>query len=275
MTSAAVVGKVKWILGTKAVGHMGTLDPQGEGVLLIGVGKGTRLFDYLLKKDKVYEADFCFGYETDTLDGDGKVIKSTEIVPSLQELNEKAASLLGKIWQMPPNYSAKSVGGVRAYKLAREGKEVDLKPAEVEIFDINITQINDTTYKFIIACSSGTYIRSICRDIAYACHSLATMTAIKRLKSGKYLIKNSINLNELENLKEHAIESLDITLSNLAKYELNIAQKKQLDNGMTIALTHLNKTPDCQEFLVYCDNILYGIATQFDNYFKLKTYLKA
>ncbi|MCL2555777.1 MAG: tRNA pseudouridine(55) synthase TruB [Firmicutes bacterium] len=275
ITSTAVVSKVKWILQTKTVGHMGTLDPQGEGVLLIGVGKGTKLFDYLLKKDKVYEANFEFGYETDTLDKDGKVVKTCEKIPSLDELNFNIKSLLGKIQQLPPNYSAKNINGERAYKLAREGKEVILKPSEIEIFDIKIIQINKSTFKFIIHSSSGTYIRSICRDIAYLCNSLATMTSIIRLRSGKYLIENSINLDELVQIKENAIESLDKALSKLHRYDLRPNHKKQLDNGMTMHISALNDTPKTEKFLIYCDNILYGIAIQKDNYFKLKTYLKS
>jgi len=275
ITSAAVVSKVKKILGTKTVGHMGTLDPQGEGVLLIGIGKGTKLFDCMLKKDKIYEADFCFGYETDTLDGDGKIINICKKIPSIDELNSKIQLFLGKIQQLPPNYSAKNIDGIRAYKLAREGKEVILKPSEVEVFDIKIICATPPVYRFLIHCSSGTYIRSICRDIAHSCNSLATMTSISRLRSGKYLIKDSITLDELEQKKETAIENLDNALSNLRRYDLSVSHKKQLDNGMTIAVSALNSIPEDQEFLVYCDNILYGIALHFDGYFKLKTYLKA
>jgi len=274
ITSAAVVASIKKILNTKTVGHMGTLDPQGEGVLLIGVGKGTKLFDYLLKKDKLYQADFEFGYETDTLDGDGKIVRACEIIPSLDELNSKIAGLLGKISQMPPNYSAKSIDGVRAYKLAREGKEVVLKPSEVEVYDIKIIHSVPPVYKFLIHCSSGTYIRSICRDIAYACNSLATMTSISRLKSGKYLIEESITLEDLKIKKQTAIEGLDKTLSALSRYDLDISHKKQLDNGMTIPTSVLDENPKHPEFLLYCDNTLYGIAAHSDGYFKLKTYLK-
>ena len=273
ITSAAVVSKVKKILNTKTVGHMGTLDPQGEGVLLLGIGKGTKLFDYLLKKDKIYEANFTFSYETDTLDGDGKIIKSCEKIPTLEELNAKIPLLIGKQQQLPPNYSAKSIDGIRAYKLAREGKEITLKTAEVEIFNMKIIQSNPPVYKFLIHCSSGTYIRSICRDMAYSCNSLATMTSITRLKSGNYLIDDSITLKELEIKKDAAIQNLEQALSSLKRFDLPLEYKKQIDNGMTISLSAFNYPPD-SDFLLYCNNILYGIASISDKYFKLKTYLK-
>ena len=121
MTSASAVARVRRILGERAVGHMGTLDPQGEGVLLIGVGKATRLFDFYLNKDKVYRATFTFGYATDTLDGDGAVIEDGRPIPEEAALRTALTKSVGAVEQMPPAYSAKSVGGVRAYRLARQG----------------------------------------------------------------------------------------------------------------------------------------------------------
>ena len=114
ISSAAAVGQVKRILGRKDVGHMGTLDPDAEGVLLIGVGKATRLFDFFLNKDKVYVAEFTFGYETDTLDGSGTVIAMTDKIPSAEEIKAVLKKFIGKISQFPPKYSSKSINGRRA-----------------------------------------------------------------------------------------------------------------------------------------------------------------
>ena len=151
LSSAAVVGKVKHILGTRAVGHMGTLDPMGEGVLLMGVGKGTRLFDWFLGKSKTYEATFRFGIMTDTIDSTGTVTGNTDVVPTAGGIADVLPSLTGDVMQMPPAYSAKSVGGVRAYKLARAGRAVELKPAAVHIDTIELLgKTGENEYQFRI-----------------------------------------------------------------------------------------------------------------------------
>ena len=138
-TSQDVVSVIRKVLSTREVGHMGTLDPQGEGVLLVGIGKGARLFDLMLKKDKVYEAEFDFGYETDTIDGDGV-----------------CSRMIGDCDQIPPKYSAKNINGRRAYDLAREGKEFTLKPCKIKIFDLKLLyKTGENKYKFkiwIISC---------------------------------------------------------------------------------------------------------------------------
>ena len=126
ITSSAAVVACRKILGTKAIGHMGTLDPMGEGVLLLGVGKATRLFDYYLRKDKVYEAEFAFGYETDTLDIEGTVTSRAAHIPTQEEIAAVLPQCTGRKMQVPPMYSAKSVNGVRAYALARAGKSAEL-----------------------------------------------------------------------------------------------------------------------------------------------------
>ena len=136
---------------------MGTLDPQGEGVLPVGIGKATRLFDLLLSKDKVYEAVFKFGYETDTLDKDGIIVKTSDVLPTENQIIEAARKFIGKINQVPPRYSAKNINGVRAYDLARRGKEVNLQPASVEIFDFTLLrQVGEDEYLFRVGCSART-----------------------------------------------------------------------------------------------------------------------
>ncbi|MCL2798256.1 MAG: tRNA pseudouridine(55) synthase TruB, partial [Firmicutes bacterium] len=140
LTSAAAVAKVRRILGEKYVGHFGTLDPQGTGVLLLGVGKAARLFDYFLGKEKVYEADFAFGYTTDTLDGDGEVVGSADVLPQKPDIVAALPALTGQLLQMPPAYSAKSVGGVRAYDVARRGGVPELKAAPVTVHSFELIE---------------------------------------------------------------------------------------------------------------------------------------
>lgn len=200
MSSFFAVKKVARILGVKKAGHMGTLDPYGTGVLLIGVNKGTKLFEEYLNKTKTYIATFHFGYETDTLDSEGSVIKENDKVVTIQEIERILPSFLGKKNQMPPNFSAKKINGKRACDLIREGKEVELKPKEIEIFKIEcINSFNDNNFVFEITCSSGTYVRSICRDLAYKLSTYGTMVSIIRTKCGAFCIENSCTLDALQN----------------------------------------------------------------------------
>ncbi len=271
ITSSDAVVACRKILGTKAIGHMGTLDPAGEGVLLIGVGKATRLFEYYLKKDKEYEAEFCFGYATDTLDGDGAVCETTQTIPSKEDMISVLPEFVGKQMQIPPQYSAKSIGGVRAYKLARNGVVADLKACEVEIHNIELVrQTAENTYLMRIRCSAGTYIRSVCRDIAKRLNSCATMVSIKRTKCGRFSAENSVSFKELEKSKESALVSVETALEDLPNVTLSDEFYTPLCNGIKIKASREEK--GC--YALYCKNELFGIAENIDGNVKIKTYLR-
>ena len=270
ITSSDVVSRVRKILGTKAVGHMGTLDPQGTGVLLIGVGKGCRLFDFFLKKDKEYIAEFEFGYTTDTLDKDGVVTDKTAVLPDKTSILGALQALTGNVAQIPPLYSAKSIDGVRAYKLAREGKQVELKPANVRIDKIELLeQTGENKYKFLIACSSGTYIRSICRDLAISLNSLACMTSIHRAKAGEYTDSTAVTLEELQTQKQSAIINLETALKNVPRVDFAETDYQRILNGIKI---DCNATHD--HFTIYCKNELFGIGKSKEGKLKITTFLK-
>jgi tRNA pseudouridine55 synthase len=161
------------------------------------------------------------------------------------------------------------VGGVKAYKLARDGENVELKTARVKIFDIQLIGSRSPTYRFKIHCSSGTYIRSICRDLAYSLGSLATMTAIKRTRAGKYRVEDSVTLQQLENLGEQALESVEDALSGLERVDIPLEYKRPLDNGVRFRLDSAPK-----QFALYCDKVLYGIAVNDNDGVRVATYLK-
>ena len=212
MTSSDVVVKVRGILrkasGEKQkVGHLGTLDPIGTGVLPIAVGSATRLFDYMQEKVKVYRATFVFGQTTDTLDITGKITGESDAFPTREQIDVAVSAIHGEIDQIPPQYSAKSVDGVRAYDFARKGIEVDLKPKRITIYYIKTVdcdldgtpyKLDKNEYAFEIACSSGTYIRSIARDLAGALGTVAYMSSIHRIKSGDFEIQDAVTLTDFE-----------------------------------------------------------------------------
>ncbi len=200
MSSSLAVQIVKRTIKPNKIGHLGTLDPLGTGILLIAVNKATKLFDEYLKKDKTYRAVFYFGKETDTLDSEGKVIKENDVDISLNRLVEVSKKFEGEFEQMPPLYSAKKINGKKAYELARQGKEVQLKTRHIHIYSCKVlSQIKKNTFMFEIKCSSGTYIRSICRDIANALSTYGIMLAIIRTKCGIYTLNDSCTLEDIKN----------------------------------------------------------------------------
>lgn len=277
ITSSDAVCKVRKILCMKAVGHFGTLDPIGEGVLPLGVGKATRLFDYMLKKDKVYEAEFEFGFETDTLDRTGTITENGGKIPTLEEVEKILPSFMGKQLQMPPVYSAKSIGGKRAYELARDGKEVFLKPCEIEIFELKaVRQNNSNIFRFKIHCSSGTYIRSFGRDVARRLGTYATMISIKRLRSGIFEIADSITLEELEKKKENALIGIESALSDLKAIEIRETYYDKLLNGVKLSASIIDADLKHNEkFLLYCRGELFGLAsTDINDHIAIESYLR-
>ncbi|MDR1940464.1 MAG: tRNA pseudouridine(55) synthase TruB [Clostridiales bacterium] len=213
MTSNDVVVRVRRrlreISGDKKikVGHLGTLDPAAEGVLVVAFGRATKLFDAFLDKKKRYAAEFTFGAETDTLDRDGKILSEGGAIPGIDALREAAKKLTGEVWQTPPLYSAKSVNGKKAYDMARRGEAFELPPKRVVINDIEILSIEGDKAVVIVDCLGGVYIRSIARDLAALCGTTAYMSALRRLEAGVFKLSESITLDAFMSLANDGIES--------------------------------------------------------------------
>lgn len=235
VSSGFVVNKIKRITNEK-VGHLGTLDPSASGVLSIAVGKATKFFDYFLNKDKEYVALAKFGVLTNTLDSDGEILKREDVQVSLEDIKKVLPSLCGKVDQIPPIFSSKNVNGERAYDLARQGKQVVLEPKKVQIYSIKAEKLTQNNlFRIKIHCSSGTYVRSIIRDIAEKIGTVATTVCIIRTCSGKFEISDSITLDELaKNPEKHLIKINSIL--NLPEIELSLLQAKDLFSGKEIML---------------------------------------
>lgn len=203
-TSADVVRKIKFTLQNRfkinklKVGHAGTLDPLAQGVLVICVGKATKVAEELQAQPKEYIADICFGATTPSFDLETDIDATypvehitTETIDSVLE------SFKGEIDQLPPVYSAKYVDGVRAYEKVRNGEHVELRPSRVTIYDLERISYADTTLKVGVRCSKGTYIRSLARDISEALGTGGHLTALVRTASGGFTIENSLTIDEL------------------------------------------------------------------------------
>ena len=272
ISSAYAINRIKKLFKGHKVGHMGTLDPLAEGVLPLAVGKSTRLFDFLLDKTKVYIAEFTFGYQTDTLDRGGKIVKEGGKIPTLSEVESVMPKLVGKVMQVPPSFSAKNVKGERSYNLARRGVEVELKPKEVEIDGVKILSSNGSVFTFEINCKGGTYIRSICRDMANFLGTFATMTALKRTVSGAFSLENSVSEEDVR--KATDIKQLLIkpdSVLTLTKVKLNKYQSVELLNGRPFELDVKDGT-----YSVYDnDDVFVGVGIVLCKSLKIKAYIKS
>lgn len=201
MTSHDVVQKVRTILREKRIGHTGTLDPLATGVLVLCVGKATRIAQYLEAGIKEYEAVMHLGVTTDTLDAEGRVLEKRGYVPPGNEkVLEIVHRFIGQIMQRPPAYSAIKVAGVPSYKLARQGKAEPLKERVVTIHNIKVTAYKDPLVELTVTCSKGVYIRTLCADIGEALGMGAHMTSLVRTRSGRFDIGHSIALKDLADL---------------------------------------------------------------------------
>lgn len=237
-TSFDVVNKLKFKLKPLKVGHLGTLDPMATGVLLVTVGKATKLFDLMQEKTKTYIATFEFGYATDTLDATGIVEETCKTVPTEQEIASVLPKFVGKVNQIPPKYSAKSINGTRAYNLARNGVEFELKPKEVEIYSIKILDFKGCSVKFEITCGSGTYIRAIGRDIAKELGTLATMTSLVRTKVGDFDLNKTVDIRNIEEI-DNEILPIKVVL-NYETLNLSNSEQFKILNGQTLILNKTN-----------------------------------
>ncbi len=212
MTSHDVVNKVRRIVGTKKVGHTGTLDPDAEGVLPVCINRGTKVADMLTFSDKRYTACFKLGITTDTLDISGNVLEKRPVNVTEQQIVEAIKSFEGVIEQIPPMYSAIKVGGRKLCDLARKGIEVERKSRRVEIYEINILDVKDNSFTIDVKCSKGTYIRTLGSDIGEKLGCGAVMTSLVRTQSSIFEINDSVKLDDLtpENYKNHVILAVDL-----------------------------------------------------------------
>ncbi len=195
-TSAYVVNRVKR-LTKSSCGHLGTLDPLASGVLPVGIGNATRLFDYFLSKEKCYRARFRFGKTTPTLDAESEP-EGEGRVPEEGEIQAVLSRFVGTVEQVPPQYSAVCVNGKRSYELARKGGEVDLPSRRVRIFSFSLLgRTSPDEFEFSVVCGGGTYIRALSRDVAAALGTVAYTTALRRTASGPFTEENAVPLSSL------------------------------------------------------------------------------
>ena len=218
---------------TKKVGHTGTLDPLATGVLVLCVGKATKLVDLITSNDKEYIAEVTLGIETDTLDSEGEVLKKEDVNVTKMDIENTLNSFVGKYMQEVPIYSAVKVNGKKLYEYAREKKEVTLPKREVEIKEIELIDFNINKFTFRVKVSKGTYIRSLIKDIAAKLNTVAIMSNLRRTKQGIFDIKDAYTLEDIEN-GNYKIISISDSLKDIYTVDMDDILYKKVCNGVRI-----------------------------------------
>ena len=236
-TSHDVDAIVRKTLNIKKVGHTGTLDPNATGVLPILLGKGTKLSKYLINHNKIYEATLKLGEKTDTADIEGKITEEKDVKKenlSQENVTKILKEFIGKSKQVPPMYSAIKVNGKKLYEYARKGQTIEIKPRKIEIYGIELLNINNNEISFKVHCSKGTYIRTLCENIAEKLETVGYMKELKRIEVGEFNIKNAITLKELESKKGKALISIEEFLKDKQLINLNSKKVKLFLNGVNL-----------------------------------------
>ena len=264
-TSHDIVRKAKKILNTK-VGHTGTLDPNATGVLPLLIGKGTQISKYIINHDKTYEAVLQLGQKTDTADSEGKIIESKIVADKCIEneyVNKVLKTLIGKQQQIPPMYSAIKINGKKLYEYARKGQQIEIEPRTIEIYQIELIRIDKTNrqIEFRVHCSKGTYIRTLCENIAEKLDTVGYMKELNRTQVGEFKIEDAIQIEELEKNKNI------ITIEKYFEKNKNInLDKKRLQ----LFLNGVQLTWQLEEgiYKIYCEQQFIGIGTIKNNLLK-------
>lgn len=278
MSSFDAVRVVKKVAGTGKVGHTGTLDPEATGVLPICIGRATKIIDYIMDSEKVYEVTLKLGIRTTTYDLEGEVLEERD--PSHlteEEILNSINSFKGEYSQIPPMYSALKQNGVRLYELARKGIEVERKGRLINIHNLEDVKINNPYISMKVTCSKGTYIRSLCYDIGEKLGVFATMMQLNRVKTSVFSQEKSININELtkENINDYIL-SMEEALEKYDKIVVNKKYVKLLVNGVRVADGRFTKDKVINNKLyrVYDDeNNFIGLGERNDAGFKIEKLL--
>ena len=260
-SSHDMVSFTRKLLNEKGVGHTGTLDPIATGVLPVLVGNSTKLCEMLSGQDKKYRAVLRLGIVTDTMDITGNIIKQSDIVPDESDVLDAVQSFTGEILQTPPIYSAIKINGRKLYEYARKGIEINPEPRKISVYSIEACKINSLEYELDIYCSKGTYIRSLCNDIGEKLKCGGTMSALTRISSGNFDIKDSFSPEYLEEIKSQrgtdGLRSLLISPEEMLKniifksVILDEVYSKQAKNGAAIYISKTSGYTKIEDDIVF------------------------
>jgi len=272
MTSYDVVHEIKKLCNTKKVGHTGTLDPEASGVLPICIGKATKIADYIMSDYKVYKAELKLGITTDSYDRVGKILSTNVVNTDEKTVIDVIKGFIGESYQVPPMYSAIKVNGQKLYDLARQGIEIEREARKVYFYEIEIINVNLPYVEFLVKCSKGTYIRSLCYDIGNKLGCGAAMWNLERVATGNFKLTDAIRLDKLtsENVSEYIIPITE-ALSKYESIHIDTKYEKQLLNGVVLNNQNVLTNIDLDKlYKVYLgENRFIGLGRKSESGFKI------
>ncbi len=269
ISSAGLVGKVKKILGKVKIGHTGTLDVEAEGVLPLAIGEATKLVQFLIDAKKEYRFKVQFGSSTDTGDKAGKILKTTDHIPTKTEAEAVCEKFIGIITQTPPAFSALKISGVPAYKLARAGQEVILKPRNIEIFSLKMESYDEKekTAIYYAECSKGTYIRTLAEDISLSLQSLGFVLELARTRVGAFSAENALKPSELIDLSAEVIlgrlQKIEVVLADILVFDIDVDIALKVRHGKQIPIAY----KDIERIWLRANNKILAIGSIRNGYF--------
>ncbi|MBO4521071.1 MAG: tRNA pseudouridine(55) synthase TruB [Alphaproteobacteria bacterium] len=268
--STAAVSIVRRLFNAQKAGHAGTLDPAASGVLPIALGEATKTIPYVTDGEKTYAFTVRFGQATDTDDAEGEIIAETDVLPDKNAILKILPSFTGEIEQVPPKYSAVHINGQRAYDLARQKREVELKPRRIRIDNLRLTEPFDPlNARFEVDCGKGTYVRSLARDIAEKLCSLGHVTSLRRLRCAKFFIESAFSLEYLKSLEHSSIWTevllpVETVLDDIPALALTQAQAAKLSNGNFLPAGDFKTVPAAGVFQARLDGRLIALVRAQD-----------
>ncbi len=260
MGSTQVVSVLKHFLKPTKIGHAGTLDPLATGVLPIAFGKATRLIPYVMEGKKTYQFTIKWGVETDSDDLAGKEIATSDKIPTESDICAILPQFIGEIMQTPNAFSAIKVEGKRAYELAREGKQVEIKPRPVTIYDLKILKIQQDTATFEVVCSKGTYVRSLAHDIAHTLDTVGVVTMLRRTACLPFDLTQAIALDDIKN-GQMTVENINLipmesVVKDLPTIKLSETEVKRLMQGQRLSMIKLDCPQHIDDNGIFCIHML-------------------
>jgi len=256
ITSAHAVAKVKRMLRPEKIGHAGTLDPLASGILPLALGEATKTVPYMMDAEKTYGFTVIWGVQTDTDDSEGQVVARSENRPKKEDILYILPDFMGDIQQLPPNYSALKVDGKRAYELAREGKEVELKPRQVTVHSLELVDYDAEKASFICRCSKGTYVRSLARDIGLKLGCLGHISVLRRLAVGHFTENHAISLEVLHEMVHNGatkVWPVDAALDDILAWEITPDQATLLKAGRVLPFSGIRAEETPITLLARCE----------------------
>ena len=249
-----------------AIGHGGTLDPMASGVLPVCVGAATRLFDYIIDKQKTYVAELQLGVVTDTQDATGAVVETRSVNVTEADVRAALPRFIGEIWQTPPMYSAIKRGGKRLYELARRGESVEVAPRACRVDDVRLTaSLGDGRYRLEVDCGKGVYIRTLCHDIGAYLGCGGHMATLARTRAGVFTLENALTLEEVDALGAEGLEArllpMDAAIAHLSAVRVEARHRAAVRNGMPLRPEWLDApAPQAEALRVYVGGEFAGIG---------------